>query len=108
MRGLVPDVVRLSESKPYFNDPLADALDGPDRALLEELFATPALARYVRSDRVALDVCSRRRRVRAEVRSLSVSCGLRVFRQRFLINTLTAQSAVPLTVVLNWTVGSRR
>jgi asparagine synthase (glutamine-hydrolysing) len=61
MRGLIPDVVRLGESKPYFNDPLADALDGPDRAVLEELFATPALARYVRPDRIA-DLLPRRPR----------------------------------------------
>jgi asparagine synthase (glutamine-hydrolysing) len=52
MRGLVPDAVRLNDRKPYFNDLLADALSGPDRALAAELAGAEELARYVRRERV--------------------------------------------------------
>ena len=53
MRGLVPDRVRLDDTKPYFNDPLADALTGPDRLVLGELVTAPELAPYVRPERLA-------------------------------------------------------
>jgi hypothetical protein len=52
MDGLVPDVVRLDDRKPYFNDLLADALAGPDRALVHELAGAEELAPYVDGERV--------------------------------------------------------
>lgn len=41
MRGLLPDVVRASDEKPFFNELLADALRGPDRHWLEQLLGDP-------------------------------------------------------------------
>ncbi len=41
VRGLVPDSVRLSQHKPFFNDVLDDALAGPDSLELESLLADP-------------------------------------------------------------------
>jgi hypothetical protein len=52
MEGLVPDAVRLSDAKPYFNDPLADALTGPDRGLLADLAGAEELGAYVQRERV--------------------------------------------------------
>jgi hypothetical protein len=47
MRGLVPEVVRTSDAKPFFNGLLAEALHGPDRELVGELTRAPELGAYV-------------------------------------------------------------
>jgi asparagine synthase (glutamine-hydrolysing) len=52
MADLVPDAVRLDDAKPYFNDPLTDALTGPDSELTAELATADEVSPYVHLDRV--------------------------------------------------------
>jgi hypothetical protein len=62
MNGLLPDAGRLRTAKPVFNNLLGQALAGPDRALLEDLIASPPAGLAPHLDPEALPLLLRRDR----------------------------------------------
>jgi asparagine synthase (glutamine-hydrolysing) len=87
MRGLVPDEVRLSDEKPYFNPILECALTGADRPEIERLLEArdAAVGAYVRLDVVRDELLSRSHRPGTDGRAwaldlwrlLTLECWLR-------------------------------